>query len=219
MVQLLTSTVGRKYLMGLSGLIWVGFVFSHMAGNLLIFVGPEAYNSYGHAITSGYLIYAAESILIAALTVHILCGVSLVIENKKARPVGYAASGSRLKGASLASKTMAIHGTIILIFLISHLFTFKFGPVYWTQIDGENVRDLHRLMVEIFHQPAYLVGYGICLLLLGLHLSHGVGSIFQSFGLLHPSYQTLIQRVKWVYTTVVILGFLSQPLYIFFFVS
>lgn len=218
MVQLLTSTVGKKYLMGLSGLVWVGFVFAHMAGNLLIFIGPEAYNLYGHALTSGYFIYAAEAVLILALVTHVICGVSLTLENKRARPTSYAASGSRHKSASLASKTMAIHGTIILIFLITHLVTFKFGPVYMANIDGLMVRDLHRLMVEIFHQPIYVVSYAICLLLLGLHLSHGVGSIFQSFGLLHPAYQGLIEKIKWTYSLVVVAGFLSQPIYIFLFV-
>lgn len=217
MIDFLTSTVGKKYLMGLSGLVWAGFVFAHMAGNLLIFVGPDAYNLYGHALTSGYVIYAVEAILVLALLTHVFLAVNLTLQNRSARLSRYAAAGSREKGSTLASRTMAVHGTILLIFIITHLATFKYGEIRWTTIDGMQVRDLHWLMVKVFQEPGYLVWYGISLILLGFHLKHGVGSIFQSFGLLHPSYQSLIKKISVTYAVVVVAGFLSQPVYIFLF--
>ncbi|MCX7977729.1 MAG: succinate dehydrogenase cytochrome b subunit [Bdellovibrionaceae bacterium] len=217
MTSFIASSVGKKYLMGVSGLIWLGFIFVHMAGNLLIFAGPEVYNSYGHAITSNkILLYGAEIILISALLMHIGLGVLLTRQNFKAKASQYSVSGSREKGASFASKTMALHGTVILIFIVSHLITFKFGPYYETTVDGVVMRDLHRLMVEVFSQPVYIAWYIVALVLLGIHVSHGVGSVFQSFGLLHPSYLAKIEKIRIGYAVVVTLGFLSQPVYFFF---
>lgn len=218
MAHFLTSSVGKKYLMGLSGLIWAGFVFGHMAGNMLMFVSPGAYNAYGHGLTSGKLIYAIEALLIAALLTHVLLAISLTWGNRSARPQGYAMRSSRQKAAVFASRTMAIHGTIILVFIILHLATFKFGTVYETTVDGVPMRDLFRLMVDVFHQPGYVLWYVVALILLMFHLSHGVGSIFQSFGLLHPGYQPLINKVRWIYSIVVVAGFISQPVYVYFFV-
>lgn len=213
----LTSSVGKKYVMGLTALIWVGFIFSHMAGNLLIFVSPAAYNSYGHAIVTNKLLPVAEAGLVLALVVHVYLAISLTMGNRKARPNRYAASGSREKGASLASRTMALHGTVILVFVIMHLATFKYGTYYTTTVDGVEMRDLYRLMSEVFAQPGYVVWYVIALLFLFAHVTHGFASVFQSFGLLHPSYQGLIKKLSWVYGIVVIGGFLSQPIAIYLF--
>jgi succinate dehydrogenase / fumarate reductase cytochrome b subunit len=86
------SSVGKKYLMGLTGLVWAGFVLAHMAGNLLIFISADAYNKYGHFLTSGYIIYVAEAVLVAALLTHIFCAISLTRQNRAARPDKYAVS-------------------------------------------------------------------------------------------------------------------------------
>ncbi len=210
-----TSTVGKKYLMGISGLVWAGFVFTHMAGNLLVFISPEAYNSYGHAITSGGIIYFIESLLLFALLAHVFLAVNLTLQNRGARPSGYAVAAPAQKAASFGSKTMAVHGTIILIFVIMHLITFKYGTYYETNVNGVAMRDLFRLMVEVFAQPAYVAWYLVALVLLGVHLRHGVSSIFHSFGLLHPSYQRPIKILGNIYGFVVAVGFISQPVYIF----
>lgn len=211
----MTSTVGKKYLMGLTGLIWVGFIFTHMAANMLILFSPTAYNQYSHALVTNKLVYLAEGGLVLALLVHVFYALSLTIHNRKARPGRYAAAGSRAKGASFASKTMAIHGTIILAFIVLHLATFKFGTWYTTTVDGVEMRDLHRLVLEVFQQPGYVVWYVVALIFLFLHLSHGVSSVFQSFGLLHPSYQRAIKCFGWTYAIVVVGGFLSQPIYVY----
>lgn len=215
MFNFIKSTVGLKYIMGLTGLIWAGFVFGHMAGNMLIFVSRDAYNLYGHALTSGYAIYAIEALLLSALLVHILCAVVLTVKNRKARPSRYAVIPNGDKGSRLASRTMAFQGTLVLFFIVTHLITFKFGTVYTTTIEGVQVRDLARLMVEVFSQPLYVFWYFVSLLILMAHLSHGVGSIFQSFGLLERKYQDPIKKLSWTYAIVVTLGFLSQPIYVF----
>ena len=214
-----TSLIGKKYLMGFSGLVWTGFVFSHMAGNLLMFVSPDAYNSYGHALTSGKIIYIVEATLLLTIFLHVFLGLWLAIKNRSARPKGYAQQGRREKGASLSSKTMVYQGTIILAFIILHLITFKYGQYYTTTVDGVVMRDLFKLMVEVFHQTGYVVWYLVALVLVGMHLRHGVSSVFQSFGLLHPAYQKPIKFLGYGYSFVVAAGFITQPIYIFFFVK
>jgi succinate dehydrogenase / fumarate reductase cytochrome b subunit len=203
-------------LMGICGLIWTGFVFVHMAGNMLILVGAEAYNKYSHAIVSNKIVlYGAEIVLLLALIGHATLGILLTAENYKAAPKKYAMKASPQKRATLASQTMAIHGTIILFFIIYHLITFKYGAEYTVEYDGVVMRDLYKLIFEVFSQPAYVFGYVICLLLLGTHLSHGFGSVFQTLGLNHPKYNKLVKCGSYVYAAVVVAGFISQPIYVF----
>ena len=215
---LLSSSIGKKYLMGLAGAGWTLFVLGHMAGNLLIFCGADTFNSYGHAIVSNKpLLYGTEAFLILCLVTHVSLGILLTLQNKKAKPNKYATSAVAEKKSSFASKTMALQGTIILIFIISHLNTFKYGKEYFVDVNGVAMRDLHRLVIEVFSQPGYMVGYVVCLLLLGLHLSHGVSSIFQSLGMNHPKWTPSIKRAGFFYAVVVAAGFISQPVYVFFF--
>jgi len=210
------TTIGKKYLMGLTGLIWAGFVLAHMAGNLLMFVSADAYNKYGHALTSGALIYFVETVLLLSLFVHVICAISLTIENRAARgPQRYAQSPNGEKGARLASRTMAIQGSLILAFIITHLVTFKYGKIYETTVDGVVMRDLHRLLIEVFQEPVYVAWYIVAMLLLFFHLSHGFGSVFQSLGLKNNENEKVIKTLSWIYATVVAAGFIAQPVYCF----
>lgn len=215
MLGFLGSTVGKKYLMGITGLIWAGFVLAHMAGNLLIFVSTDAYNTYGHMLVSGNLIYVVEVTLVLALIVHVYTAISLTIHNRSAKGSRYAVSASGKKRATLASRTMAIQGSIILVFVILHIEMFKFGTYYETTVNGVVMRDLARLMIETFQSPGYVAWYVVALILLGFHLSHGVGSTFQSLGLMEGTYRDLWKKLSYVYAFVVALGFIAQPLYLF----
>lgn len=215
MIKFLTSTVGKKYIMGLSGTIWLGFIFAHMAGNFLLFVGADAYNKYSQALLDNPATYAIEALLVLAIFTHVFLAINLTLANRSARGTRYAADSYSDKRGTLASRTMAIQGSVILAFIILHLATFKFGTVYMTTVDGREIRDLHRLVVEVFAQPGYVLWYVVALILLAFHVKHGVRSVFQSFGLLHPSYQNLICKVSWGYAIVVVGGFLSQPIYVY----
>lgn len=217
-MSLLSSSIGKKYFMGLAGLVWTLFVAGHMAGNLLIFAGPEFFNKYGHAIVSNKpLLYGTEVALVLSILIHVSLGIVLTIENKKAKPKKYAVAANESKKARFASKTMAIHGSIVLFFIIYHLITFKYGPVYYVEYDGEKMRDLFRLVTEVFSSPAYVAGYIVCLILLGIHLSHGAYSVFQTLGLNHPHYMPTIKKAAWAYALIVAGGFISQPIFVFFF--
>ena len=112
---------------------------------------------------------------------------------------------------------MAVQGSIVLVFIILHLATFKYGPHYETTIDGVQMRDLSRLVTEVFKQPGYVLWYVIALIVLLFHLNHGVGSVFQSFGIKTQRMETGIKKWSMAYAIIVILGFLSQPIYVYFF--
>lgn len=216
MLDFLKSTVGRKYLMALTGLVWMGFVFTHMAGNMLILIGADAYNSYGHAIVSNkILLYGAESVILLALVVHVFCAITLTLQNRSSRNSRYAMNPNGQKGATLASRTMAVQGSAILAFIILHLITFKYGSYYETTVNGVVMRDLNKLVLEVFQSPGYVAWYVVCLLLLMFHISHGAGSVFQSFGFLERKMQSGVKKFAWGYAVIVIAGFLSQPLYVF----
>lgn len=212
------STVGRKYIMGLTGLVWLLFILGHMLGNMLILVSADLYNAYGHAIVSNKpLLYGAETVLVLALIVHVVTAISLTIQNRKSRDTRYAMTPNGDKGASLASKTMAPQGMIILAFIILHLAGFKYGTYYETTVNGVVMRDLHRLIVESFHSPGFVAWYVVAMLILMMHLSHGAHSIFQSFGILERKMQKGLKKMAWIYAIVVAFGFISQPLYVFLF--
>jgi succinate dehydrogenase / fumarate reductase cytochrome b subunit len=204
-----------KYLMGFSGLVWVGFVMGHMLGNLLLFVSPEAYNEYGHALTSGKLIYVVEAALILSILSHVFMGIRLTLKNRVAKGVRYHAAPKGEKRGSWASQTMIFHGSIILFFVISHLLTFKFGGGGTVTVDGVVMRDLHGMVVEVFSNPLYVGGYIVSLLLLAAHLSHGVGSMLQSFGLNSRAHEKKVKIISIVYALIVGIGFISQPVYVY----
>lgn len=213
-IGFLKSSIGKKYLMGLSGFIWVGFVASHMLGNMLIFVGAEAYNKYSHALISNPAIYLAELGLVGALVLHVFLAINLSLQNKKAREQDYYSGTNGEKGVSSASKTMIFHGSLLLAFIVYHLITFKYGPVYMVTYDGVEMRDIFRLVIEVFQSPVYVLGYVACMVAVGIHLSHGVSSIFRSWGFAHPKYTPMIEKISILYAVVVAAGFMAQPIFV-----
>lgn len=216
-MRYLSSAIGRKQVMGITGLIWSGFVLTHMIGNMLIFVGPEAYNKYGHALTSNPLLFLAEGALLLTLLMHVYDGIMLTIKNKQARPQKYAMPTNGDKSARFQSRFMIFHGSLLLVFIILHLITFKYGTHYSVTYDGVEMRDLFRLMVEVFQSPAYVAWYAVSMVAVGLHLSHGFYSAFASLGVYHPTYSYWLSKFGYFYGLIIALGFVSQPIYVFFF--
>lgn len=212
----LTSTIGRKYLVAVTAIAWCGFVMIHMIGNMLIFAGAEAYNKYSYTLISNPFIYIAEAVLVTLLLVHAVTGLGLAYRNRRSKPQMYAVRAVGAKAAPVSSRTMAYTGSIILAFIIWHLITFKYGPHYSVTYNGIEMRDLYRLIQERFHEPLYVVGYCVVMLLVGTHLYHGVKSIFQSLGVNHPRYNGLFRGFGYFYAIVVAAGFFAQPLYVYF---
>ena len=212
----LSSSIGKKKLVGLTGLAISLFTLTHMAGNLLMFVGADAYNLYSHKLVTNPAIYLAEAGLIGFFLIHIGLTVQLTRANREARPVGYYRSASGVKKTSFAAKTAILSGALLLAFVILHLQTFKFGPVYTTTIDGVEMRDIYALVIEKFHEPGYVTWYLLSLVILAMHLSHGVKASFQSLGLF-ASNHPLLTRIGWGFAILVAGGFITQPLAVFFF--
>lgn len=218
-VRYLCSPIGTKQLMALTGLGWCGFVFAHMAGNLLFLVEPGAYNAYGNAITGGALYYLMEAGLLTLLLAHIAAAAAVVIRNRRARPVGYAVGqqGSAKTAATFASRTMALSGLLVLVFIVLHLITFRFGPDYPFAYKGEDIRDLHRLMVEVFQSAGYTAWYLIALSVLSLHLQHALWSSLQTMGWIPGGKEMPIRKLSYCFGALVSVGFAINPIYIFFF--
>ncbi len=176
-----SSSIGSKLLIALTGLGLFIFLVGHLTGNLLFIVGPEAFNAYGHAIVNNPLIYIIEAGLVGLFLLHVYKTVRLYAGAKSARPVSYArkdwARGPSRK--SWASTTMIFTGIITFAFVVLHLRAFKFGA--WYEAQG-GVRDLYRLQLEIFSNPAYVVFYMVAMVVIGFHLWHGVSSAAQSLG-------------------------------------
>lgn len=215
----LSSSIGKKQLMAITGLAWCGFVLSHMLGNLLYLVGPDAYNAYGHAITGNKPIYyAIETGLLLTLLGHIFFAALVVIGNIKARPVGYAVKpGMGTKGAaSLASKTMQYSGALVLVFLVLHLIKFRFGEYIPFSYKGEEIRDLHKLMTDVFQSTGYVAWYMISLAVLGLHLSHALWSSIQTLGLVPGGKECTLRCASKIFGWGTAIGFALNPIVIYF---
>ncbi|CAN5385352.1 hypothetical protein BH10BDE1_BH10BDE1_22490 [soil metagenome] len=215
-MKYLMSAIGRKQLMAVTGLLWSGFVLSHMLPNMLIIFSPEAYNKYSHALISNPLIYVPEALLLLTIIMHIVNGIWLTIENKSARPTKYAMTPGGDKAPRFQSKWMVYHGILIAVFIVYHLITFKYGPHYTISYNGVEMRDLHRLVLEVFQSPAYVAFYVVCMVAVGFHLSHGFYSSFATLGFYHPRYSPMIEKFGYVYAAIVAAGFMSQPLYVYF---
>jgi succinate dehydrogenase / fumarate reductase cytochrome b subunit len=214
----LSSSIGKKQLMAITGLGWCGFVLGHMLGNLLYLVGPEAFNAYGHAITGNKPVYyAIETGLTLTLLGHMFFAALVVMENRRARPVGYAvnpASGSK-GGASVAAKTMQYSGALILVFLVLHLLKFRFGEYYPFVMKGEEIRDLYKLMTEVFQSAGLVAWYLVSMLVLGLHLSHALWSSIQTLGLVPGGKETQLRCLSQAFGWLVAIGFAVNPILIF----
>lgn len=217
----LCSSIGKKQIMGITGLGLCGFVLSHMLGNLLYLMGPEAYNSYGHGITGNKPIYyTIEMGLLFCFLAHVFFAILVSKESRAARPIGYAVnpSGMGKKGAaSLSSRTIRLSGMVIFAFVIWHLITFRFGPEYAFDLKGAEIRDLHRLMTEVFASVLYVGGYAFALIVLGMHLSHALWSSLQTLSLIPPAKEKKLLCLSYLFGWGVAIGFFLNPLYIFFF--
>ncbi|MDA0745504.1 MAG: succinate dehydrogenase cytochrome b subunit [bacterium] len=219
-----SSSIGQKILMSLTGLMMFSFVIGHLLGNLPLLTGQaDPFNKYGHFLVSlGALLILVELILLGALLVHVWTAISITLGKRKARPVAYekhkSAGGASRK--TLGASTMIYSGLIILVFLVLHVKMFKFGPGieagYVTQVDGVEMRDLHRLVVETFQDPVYVIGYVLAMIVLGLHLSHAFWSAFQSLGFYHDRYTPLLYSAGRVLAFLISLGFLIIPVWIYF---
>jgi len=217
----LSSTIGKKVIMSLSGLFLIIFLIGHLAGNLQLYVqdGGETFNKYGKFMTTNPLIKVLSYITYISFLLHIIYSIILTIYNKRARPTGYAIN-SRNNNSRWASRNMGVLGTFILIFLIIHLqglwYKYRFGEVPIVIYDGMEFRDLYTITIAVFSEWYWVLIYTISMVALAFHLSHGFSSAFQTLGINHKKYTPFIKKLGLVYSIIVPALFASIPIYIYF---
>lgn len=219
-IKYLTSSIGKKQIMGCSGAFLALFILVHMCGNLQLLnfdqsAAQASYNAYTEFLTSFNplhfpvkLIYLMELGMVAAFGLHIGLGVLLKLENKKARgAVGYEVN-ARKGNKSFATFTMIWTGLIILGFGIQHLANLKFGAHYLYQnAAGEIVRDMWLTTIDMFANPVWTVFYLVAMLVIGIHLFHAISSAFQTLGLAHQKWTPVIEVIGIAYSIVIAIGF------------
>ncbi|NDU93784.1 succinate dehydrogenase cytochrome b subunit [Spirosoma terrae] len=220
-IQTLSSSLGRKVIMSLTGLFLSSFLIVHMAGNLQLFKGDNgrAFNEYTYFMTHNPLIITISYLLYTSILVHALMAWVLTRHNQASRPVKYAYSKPEANSA-WSSRNMGILGTILLLFIIIHMRTFwfemHFGAVPMAEYDGKQYKDLYVVVKEAFSQWWYVLLYVICMIAMGYHLSHGFQSGFQTLGIRHKKYTPLIEFIGTYFFAIIVPAiFAAMPIYVF----
>jgi succinate dehydrogenase cytochrome b subunit len=205
------STIGRKVVMAVSGIILVGFVMLHMSGNLLAFRGPEALDSYSHLLqSSAVLLWGTRSVLLLAAALHIHSAWSLTRDARAARPIGYARR--EVLTATLGARTMRWGGVLLMVFIVFHLLHFTTGTVHPDFVRGA----VYQNLVIGLSVPAVAIFYLAAMVALSLHLRHGVWSLFQTLGVSHPHLDVGRKRLATVLAVVIPAGFAAIPVAVLF---
>ncbi len=217
----LCSSIVRKGIVGLTGALMIVFVLGHMTGNLLIFLPPEAINSYAeflHEAGHGALIWLSRLGLLTIFAVHIGLTISLKYENKKARPIAYAAH--QPLASNWASRHMLLTGLVVLLFVVYHLLHFTAGvtdhSADWRRPIGgpgrPHLLDVHSMVVNGFQNPYIASFYIVCQIVLGMHLWHGGSSLFQSLGINRGFWKRITAWAGPVVAVIVVVGNCSIPI-------
>ena len=221
--RLMTSTIGLKAIMALTGLMLVGFTLVHMVGHLQMFGqadhAREAYNNYAHLLQSlGGIKWAARLGLLGATALHIYAFMTLAARNRAARPADY--EDNKWLAASAAAKTMRVSGPLVFFFIGYHLLHFTalmvtadgYEAMKYTLKSGLEVPDAYGRMVAAFTNPALTGIYVVSVVLLGMHLAHGIQSSMQTLGLNNSTWRPLIRKIGPALAALLVLGFAAVPL-------
>ena len=204
--QTFWSSIGKKLMMAVTGLAFIGFLMAHLVGNLTIYGGKEAFNAYAEKLHSlGPLLTLFELGLLFFAAIHSITGLFLFVQNWQSRPTSYAVYNST-GGRTLSSRTMPYTGLIILGFVIFHLINFSF-------VDKTD-RTISQIVSAAFANPAYVIIYIAVMIVVALHVRHGFWSAFQTLGANHPKYMPAISVLSIVLGLIVACGFGFLPIYI-----
>ena len=208
MIQTLWSSIGKKLLMALTGLAFCGFLAGHLAGNLTIYGGKDAFNSYAeHLHALGPVLTLVEWGLLFLAVVHVCTGLTLFYQNFSARTSRYVVN-KRAGGRTIGSMTMPYTGILLLAFIIFHLINFHF-------VDKTNTT-IYQIVARAFESPLYVVIYVLAMIVAALHVSHGLWSAFQTIGANHIKYMPFIMALSIIFSLAVGFGFGIIPIYLSF---
>ena len=200
---LIKSSIGRKFIMAITGLGAIGFLTVHLGGNLVVYAGKDWFNSYAEHLHKIPFLFVFEALLFAMFAMHIVFASILTIHNWQSRRISYSMRKTA-GGSNLASSTMIYSGLAVLFFMIIHLITIKTGHA--------NMGSYERV-VHLLSHPHGAITYVLGVLALGLHLFHGASSTFQSIGINHPKYANVITFVGRTAAVIMAAAFSSIPLY------
>lgn len=213
LARLFTTTIGRKLIAAATAAVLVGFLVAHLLGNLLLFKGPDALNSYAVWAKTNPLIWPLRIFLLGSLMLHIYATITLARDNRRARAVRYE---KWVPGRStIASRSMRISGVIVLAYVVFHLLHFTFGVVdvadtHFVEPGGRP--DVYTRMVSAFSHPTIALGYMVAIGLLAMHLWHGIASAFQTVGVHRASYSRIVKTVAFLLLAFLVLGNWLLPL-------
>ena len=215
---LFKTSLGKKIVMAVTGLIMVGFILGHLIGNLQIFLPPDKINAYAHFLQGlGGALWIVRIVLLVTVALHVYVSIQLVLENRAARG-GKTYDAQKTLKASYASRTMKYSGPIVFFFIIYHLLHFTVrGDVLGAAVpettlaDGTHVHDIHSMMVIAFQNIWVSLAYIVSIALLSIHLSHGLSSMFQSLGLRTRTWSDFLNKVAIVVSVLYFLGNLAIP--------
>ncbi|MCJ7554646.1 MAG: succinate dehydrogenase cytochrome b subunit [Ignavibacteriaceae bacterium] len=211
------SSIGKKITMAVTGSFLIIFLIIHLIGNITLFFGPNVFNGYVSALdVVKPLIRVIEVVLLAAFLFHIYNGLSLWLQNRRARGMNYKINSSS-ENSDVFSRTMVLSGSIILIFLVTHLYTFFWRFNFYDPMKFADNHEYFDIVVYFFGIWWYVILYVLAMILLGYHLNHSFQSAFQTFGWTHKKYTPLIEKIGTAYAIIMATGFASMPIYFFFF--
>jgi succinate dehydrogenase / fumarate reductase cytochrome b subunit len=200
------DSIGKKLVMAVSGLILFGFVIGHLGGNLQVFLGPEVFNGYAEFLrNTPALLWGTRLVVLTSVVLHVWAAVGLMRLKKAARPIAYARW--RSQGTSYASRTMMWSGPILAAFLVYHLLHLTFGTAH-PAFDEANV---YQNFIIGFSSFPVVAAYIVAMAMLGMHLGHGIWSMFQTAGFSHLTRTRWLKTLSWVIAAAIVLGYVSMP--------
>jgi succinate dehydrogenase cytochrome b subunit len=201
------APIGKKVVMAVTGFILFGFVLGHMAGNLQVFLGQEKFDAYAELLRhTPALLWGARAVLLVSVILHIVASIQLTALKQNARPIGY--QKQTPVESSLASRTMMWSGPVLAVFIVYHILHLTLGMGGLPFQEGR----VYDNVIAGFRLIPVSIAYVVAMVLLGMHLNHGLWSLFQSLGGGHPRYSAGIRRFANIFSILVVLGFISIPI-------
>jgi succinate dehydrogenase / fumarate reductase cytochrome b subunit len=205
-VRFYDSTIGKKAIMAVTGLILFGFLIAHMLGNLQIFIGQAVMDHYAETLHGNPpLLWGVRIVLLVSVVLHMWAWLQLGAIKREARPVAYVKSAPQTR---VASRTMALSGPLIAAFVVVHLLHFTTGTIHPGKF--EELKAYHNV-ISGFTTPYALI-YIAAMLLVRVHLGHGIWSMVQSVGFSHPRYTPLLKKFSAIFSWLLVAGFIAVPL-------
>ena len=216
LIRLFSTSIGRKLVLAVTGLMLLGFLLAHMLGNMALFQGPDALNAYAAWLQGHPLLWFMRGGLALVFGTHVHVAIQLARENRAARPTHYAASQTYQR--SRTSRYMVFTGLLVIAFVVYHLLHFTFGalaPESFGNHDGSGRHDVYAMGVDSFRNPWICGLYVVAMNLVGLHLLHGTRSLFQTIGINHDSYNSTIRVVNLLLVAIFVIGNCSIPILVY----